>query len=173
MLNKNELLALLYAHGGEVDKKEICATTGVDIHTLTNATHELSLDLADSGLSLIETGKTLSLRTSPKYSDLVERTLEHEITRDIGQAGLEVLAILLYKKSATRAEIDYIRGVNSSTTIRLLLTRGLITKTEGGTQESPRYQPTPETLAHLSITTESELPEYEEIATLLATQHHA
>jgi len=172
MLNKNELLALLYAHGGEVSKKEICDTTGADINDLEHATHELSNALADSGLSLIETEKTLSLRTAPEYSTVVERALEHEITRDIGQAGLEVLAIILYKKGATRAEIDHTRGVNSNTTIRLLLTRGLITKTEGNTRESPRYQPTPETLAHLSITTESELPEYEEIATLLTTDNH-
>jgi len=74
------------------------------------------------------------------------------------------LAIVLYRGPSTRAQIDYIRGVNTSWTIRNLLTRGLLERT--GNPEDGReylYRPTVELLAHLGVRDYAELPNREEI----------
>ena len=66
---------------------------------------------------------------------------------------------MLYKNSATRSEIDWIRGVNSSFTLRELCARGLVVR---GTREKRKmvYEPTPELLAHLGVARVEDLPEY-------------
>ncbi|OGG57839.1 hypothetical protein A2853_00505 [Candidatus Kaiserbacteria bacterium RIFCSPHIGHO2_01_FULL_55_17] len=74
---------------------------------------------------------------------------------------------------STRARVDYIRGVNSSSTLRNLLARGLLER--AGNPEDAReylYRPTVETLAHLGITKSGELPEYDTIVRELAAFEH-
>lgn len=92
-----------------------------------------------------------------------------ETDRDIGDAGLEILGILLYRGPSTRSQIDYIRGVNSSSTLRNLLARGLVER--AGNPEDAReflYRPTVECMAHLGVRSKEELPEYATIAHELA-----
>jgi segregation and condensation protein B len=48
----------------------------------------------------------------------------------LGRSSLETLSIIAYKQPVTRAEIDHIRGVDSSGPVRLLLDKRLI-KTSG------------------------------------------
>ena len=60
---------------------------------------------------------------SPETSQEIREAYRRELGREIGDAGLEVLSIVLYRGPSTRSEIDYIRGVNTSSTIRTLLSR--------------------------------------------------
>ena len=101
--------------------------------------------------------------------EAVANVLKEEAERDIGDAGLEVLAILLYEGPSTRATIDYIRGVNSSSTIRTLLTRGLVERS--GNPDDGReyiYKPTTDLFAYVGVRKREDLPEYGTIAGELA-----
>jgi segregation and condensation protein B len=91
-----------------------------------------------------------------------------ELSREIGEAGLEVLAVILYRGPSTRAEIDYIRGVNTTSTIRTLLARGLLERA-GNAQDSREYlyRPTTALLAHIGASRIEDLPEYGTIASEL------
>jgi segregation and condensation protein B len=114
---------------------------------------------------LVRTDKEAALAVSQTVRESVAAILQKEQEREIGDAGLEVLGILLYEGPSTRAQIDYVRGVNSSSTIRTLLTRGLIERS--GNPEDGReylYRPTVELLAHLGVTETKYLPDYETIA---------
>ena len=84
--------------------------------------------------------------------------------RDIGKAGAETLAIILYRSPIGRAEIDRIRRVNSSFILRNLLIRGLIERTVE--KSSTSFTITPALLAYMGITNSMELPNY---ATFLDT----
>jgi segregation and condensation protein B len=78
---------------------------------------------------------------------------------------LETLAVIAYQTGATRGEVDWVRGVNSSTSLRTLLMRGLI---EGREDERDkrrtRYSLTTEALAHLGLARIENLPRYDELA---------
>jgi segregation and condensation protein B len=103
----------------------------------------------------------VELRTGPNAAELVERVQKEEYARDIGKAGLEALAAILYRGPLTRAEVDFIRGVNSTQTLRTLTMRGLVRKISNPKDErSFLYQPTTELYAELGIHSQSELPEY-------------
>ncbi len=163
------LEALLFASGAPLSKKRLATLLGVSSDMLARASEALSESLKGRGLALIETETEIELRTAPEASELVLKLRENELSRDLGKAGLETLAIVLYRGSATRGEIDWVRGVNSSQTLRSLLLRGLVEKTEDQTDKRRiRYIPTVDALGHLGVRTREELPSFAEYSATLA-----
>lgn len=168
------LEAVLFASGEPMHKKRLGTLLGLSPDALQSAADRLRESLAERGLALIETVDELDLRTSPEAADVVQKLRESELSRDLGKAGLETLAIILYKNGATRGDIDWVRGVNSSTALRSLLLRGLILRTEDiGDRRRARYEVTPEALAHLSAGRVSDLPRYEEFSAALTREEAA
>lgn len=162
MTNYQTLQALLYAHGGELKKRDLLSLLAIEHEGLDALVHELRSILAGQGLEVFETETTLSLRTAREYSAPIEALQKHDTHKDIGAASLEVLAIVLYSTHASRAHIDYMRGVNSSGTLRQLVLRGLLERTKAtGDNRSWVYTATPELLAHIGIHSSDELPEHE------------
>ncbi len=165
------LEALLFASSGPVSKKRLAAMLGVTPELLNQAASVLRDSLTGRGLALIETATEFELRTSPEAAEFVQKLREGELSRDLGRAGLETLAVILYRGGATRGEVDWVRGVNSSQTVRSLLMRGLIEKSENSEDaRRPRYVATVDALAHLGLSRKEELPEYEELSKALARE---
>ena len=161
--------AFLFSEGGSLTTKKLCALLQTKEPQLREALTTLTSRLEGSGLALIQTETEVSLAVSSDSSEAVRAAFERELGREIGDAGLEVLAVILYRGPSTRAQIDYIRGVNTSSTIRNLLGRGLLERT--GNPDDGReylYRPTVELLAHLGVRELSELPNRTEITAELA-----
>lgn len=165
------LEALLFAAGEALPKKRIVSLLEITDELLAAAITELKKGLEGRGLTLIETDKELELRTSPDAAPVVETYRKGELSRDLGRAGLEALAIILYQNGATRSEIDWIRGVNSTAAIRSLLLRGLIEReTDQEDKRRLRYTPSVDAYAHLGVASFDELPNAAALRTML-TQH--
>lgn len=159
------LQVLLFACGEPVAKKKAASMLGFKDADLSAVISELTDLLAGQGIVLVESEDELELRTSPEASDLVKKLREGELTKDLGRAGLETLAVVLYQGSATRSEIDWIRGVNSAQTMRSLLLRGLVQRTEDTADKRKfRYKATTDALAHLGVARKEDLPRYAELA---------
>lgn len=160
----------LFSEGGSVPMRRLSHLVGCSQGDLALAMKELSLRLEKSGIGLIVTETEAALAVSPSASSAVREASKKDLEREIGDAGLEVLAILLYRGASTRAQIDYIRGVNTSTTLRTLLARGLVVRAENPKDAREYlYRPTAELLAHLGITDIAHLPDYAKIAGELAS----
>ena len=102
------------------------------------------------------------LATSPQFSEFFRDLAREEQTKDLGKAGLETLAIVLYQGPVSKNKIEYIRGVNSSFVLRTLLIRGLIERVPNPEdQRSYLYRPTFDALAHVGVTKVEDLPDYE------------
>ncbi|MEK7621831.1 MAG: SMC-Scp complex subunit ScpB [Patescibacteria group bacterium] len=130
----------------------------------------LSARLVDRGLTLVRTGDAVMLGTVPAAGTLIERLTKEELARDLGRAGLETLTVVLYRGEVSRAEIDYIRGVNSSFILRNLLVRGLVDKIPNPTDSrSFLYRPTFELLGWLGVRELTNLPDYERVKTELTS----
>jgi len=162
------LEALLFAEGGPLSFTQLRGLLELDNEHLTIVIDALDRSLAGRGVSLVRTTSEIELRTSPDAADMVRKLREGELSRDLGKASLETLAIILYRGTATRTEIDYVRGVNSSASLRILSMRGLIEKIEDKQDKrKARYQATIDALAHLGIASASELPRYTELSSLV------
>jgi segregation and condensation protein B len=156
--------AFLFMEGGSISLRKLEQLLNLKRPALLETLTELSRRLEGRGITLIQTETEATLATTPETSHAIEKAYEKELGREIGEAGLEVLAIILYRGASTRAQIDYIRGVNTSSTIRTLLARGLLERT--GNPDDAReylYRPTTELLAHLGVRNTNELPEHASI----------
>lgn len=165
MVTSASLEALLFASGEPMSKKRLAGLLNISEGELVSAIADLHTTLYERGIALIETEQELELRTSQDATEIVRKLREGELSKDLGKAGLETLAIILYRGGATRSEIDWIRGVNSSGTVRSLLLRGLIERTEDPSDKRKfRYHPTTDALAHLGVSQLSDLPRYSELS---------
>jgi segregation and condensation protein B len=102
---------------------EVLSLTSDEVHIGLDA---LEQSLVGRGIQLMRSGNNVALATAPAASATIEKSRREELARDLGKAALETLAIVLYRAPVARSGIDYIRGVNSTFTLRNLLVRGLI-----------------------------------------------
>ncbi len=160
--------ALLYWRGEPMKISELAKILAVSKEDIETAAGELETALTNRGVTLMRHDGTLSLVTTPDASELIEKLRKEELSRDLGKAALETLSIVLYKGPLTRADIEYIRGVNCTSILRTLLIRGLVEKIQNpNDQRSSLYRATSELLMHLGVASLSELPNYESTKTEL------
>ena len=162
MKSSSKLIAYLFAKGEPVSKKQLTAPLKLSAQELALAIEEAANFLEAIGLTLIDDGAELDLRTHADAALMIEAMRKDEFSRDLGKAGLETLAVLLYKGPSSRSEIDYVRGVNSTYTLRTLTMRGLVRRIQNPRDErSFVYEPTTQLLAHLGVASREELPDFE------------
>ena len=123
----------------------------------------LEKTLQTRGIRVLQKDEIVSLVTAPHLASYAEQLIKEELLGDLSKAGLETLTIIAYRHPITRADVDYIRGVNSSFTLRSLAQRGLIERLSAEGTKGYRYQPTIECMKFLGITSFSELPEFETV----------
>lgn len=167
-----QIQAILYWRGEPVTVGELAKLVESDAEGVREALSNLDSHLAESGLTLVRKSSgeaqskkdEVALTTAPEEAERINKIMKSEINRDLTAAELETLTIILYYGPVSKADIDYIRGVNAGTILRKLQVRGLVEK-----QPDPErargvlYAPTTETLTHLGIAQLEELPEYEEV----------
>jgi len=69
---------------------------------------------------------TFQLVTQPAFAALIETFLNLDLSTKLSAPALETLAIVAYRQPITRAQIEGVRGVDSSAILRSLTQRGLI-----------------------------------------------
>jgi segregation and condensation protein B len=79
----------------------------------------------ERGIFLAEVAKGYQFRTREENGEYVRRLVKARGSR-FSQSALETLAIVAYRQPITRAEIEYLRGVDSGGVIKTLLEKKLI-----------------------------------------------
>lgn len=156
--------ALLFYKAEPLTIKKISSLVEEKEENVKKALDILSDELNGRGISLIQYEDEYTLASSKMASDLIEKIRKEELNRDLGKAGIETLSIIIYQGPVSRAEIDYIRGVNSQFIVRNLVMRGLVERVENEKDaRSYLYKPSMELITHLGLTKIDDIPEYEEI----------
>jgi segregation and condensation protein B len=156
--------ALLFWKAEPVSLKKLAQLLDSNADAIKGAIVELEKSLQGRGITLVSTEDQVTLGTAKELSPLIEQLTKDELSRDLGKAGLETLSIVLYQGPISRADIDYIRGVNSQFILRNLLVRGLVERVSNPQDSrSFLYKPTLELLSHLGVTKIADLPEYEQV----------
>lgn len=169
----SKIEAILFSEGAPVGIRKLATLLKITEAEVREGLHTLRERLKGGGLTLIETDTEAALAVAEIARPVISEIYERELGREIGDAGLEVLSIVLYRGASTRIQIDYIRGVGSASTIRSLLGRGLIERMSNPTDSREYlYRPTTELLAYLGVTRVDELPEYAKITGDLSAFEH-
>jgi segregation and condensation protein B len=138
-----------------------------DTRRLEQALAELAEDYKERGIVLQQVSGGYQFRTRTQFSAWVQQLIAGRPVR-LSRAQLETLAIIAYRQPITRPEIDEIRGVDSSATLKLLLDRSLI-RILGKKEEVGRpmlYGTTKEFLDFFSLGDLRELPTLREYSEL-------
>jgi segregation and condensation protein B len=158
--------AVLFLETEPVDAERLAKITQLSEEAVRQALETLHarFSRADSGLELSEVGGGFSL--IPRRDLMLE--LRHHYGRKLDEkmsrAALETLSIIAYSQPVTRAEIDAIRGVNSTGTLKVLSDKGFIR--EIGRKDTPgrpvQYGTTKEFLQLFGLASIADLPKLDE-----------
>jgi segregation and condensation protein B len=155
--------ALLFASAEPVAVEDIAARLpeAADIGALLG---ELQETYAGRGVNLVRVAGRWAFRTAGDLSFLLAREAVEQ--KKLSRAALETLAIIAYHQPVTRADIEEIRGVATSTgTLDVLLEAGW-TRMRGRRKTPGRpitYGTTDAFLSHFGLDSVGDLPGVEEL----------
>ena len=137
---------------------------GIEAAAVRAALALLEAHYAARGVHLVERGQRWHFETAPDLAHLLRR--EREQVRRLSRAATEVLAIIAYHEPVSRAEIESIRGVQTSAgTLDVLMEAGWVRL--AGRREVPGrpviYATTPAFLDHFGLVSRRDLPGIDEL----------
>jgi len=160
---EKKLEAVLFWKGEPMKIKKLAQIFAKSEEEILASIKSLETKLADRGIVLIFKDDEVALGTSKDSSEIIEKLTKEELVRDLGKAGLETLSIIVYMGPISRAEIDLVRGVQSSFILRNLTVRGLVERiTNPKDQRSFLYRPTFDLISFLGISKIEDMPEFVE-----------
>jgi segregation and condensation protein B len=124
---KSILEALLFAAPGPVRLEQLALAAEVDPGLIAPLLTELAEEYRRTGRGfvLVALAEGYQLRTRPEHAEMVRRLQSSRPVR-MSRAALEALAIIAYRQPVTRADIDYLRGVDSGGVVKSLLDKRLV-----------------------------------------------
>lgn len=119
--------SLVFVSDAPIRSDRIAEVLDLDRRQVAAVLKELVQEYAAAkrGFFLQEVAGGFQFRTRPEYADWVLRLLKVRPQR-FSRAALESLAIIAYRQPITRAEVEYLRGVDSGGVLKSLLDRRLI-----------------------------------------------
>ena len=164
---KSVIESLLFVSGEPIKISKLARIIQTPKPNVENIIMELSAEYASrrNGMVIIKKDGQIQMATNPDNSLYIDKLVEGELRESLSQAALEVLSIVAYREPVTRSDIEAVRGVNSSFTLRNLLIRGLVDRVEDvKSGRSYLYRISLNFLKKLGIGSVKELPDYEKIS---------
>lgn len=120
--------AMLFASGEPVSAERLAESLETDKPTVQKII-SLLMEKMDSdafGITIIKIDNCYQMITKKKYAKYIRSVLETRRNLPLSNASMESLSIIAYNQPVTRGYIEKVRGVDSSGTVSLLESKGLI-----------------------------------------------
>lgn len=160
---KSAIESILFIQGEPLAVSRLAKAAGAGRREVEEALAELQGEYRERGIRLVQNADEWQFATSPDNREIVHKFTASDLEDDLTRASLEVIAIIAYKGPISRANVEYLRGVDSSYVIRNLLIRGLVTREENPKdRRSYIYRIATDFLNHIGAESIKALPRYEE-----------
>ena len=118
---------LLFVNGNPLSLERLIQVTGFEEQEVQAALLALREDLRHrkSGVELLEVSGGFQLRTRNHFAPYI-RNLKLDRPRRLSPAALETLAVVAYRQPIVKSDIEAIRGVDATPTLKTLMDRRLI-----------------------------------------------
>ena len=158
--------SLLFISGEPMSFKKMAKLTSINEGELKLSAGVLTKKYSDEkrGLRILIKGDKAQIVTAGENSEFVEKFLKADVEGSLSRAASEVVSIIAYRGPLARSEIEEIRGVNCSFTLRHLMIRGLIERINN--PEDARaylYKISFDFLKKLGVESVEELPKYDKL----------
>ncbi len=160
---KGVIEAILFSTGRIVKIRELMIILELSSDEIISLIGEMQKDYekADRGLEIVRVEDGYQLASKKEYYEYLYPAFDKRQVPTLSQASLETLAIIAYNQRVTKADIESIRGVDSSASIYKLLEYNLIT--QAGKADLPgkpmTYKVTEEFMKMFGLKSLKELPE--------------
>ncbi|MBI3627343.1 MAG: SMC-Scp complex subunit ScpB [Candidatus Sungbacteria bacterium] len=159
---KSKIESILFLSGEAMTARQLEKVLQSKSKDVVQALEELESEYAGRGIRLLKNNDEWQFGTAPENSDILEDLVKGEFSAELSKAAAETLAVIAYKGPLTRAEIEYIRGVNSSYSVRNLMLRGLAERVENPKDaRSYLYRVSLDMLKYLGLENREALPNFE------------
>lgn len=169
---KRRMEAVLFAADAPVDMGRLIdifsdASRGDIREAISELNDEYDRDA--HSFNIVEIGGGWQMYCRADYQKWVRELHKGRMATRLSQAALETLAIVAYKQPLVRAEIEMIRGVDTSGVLATLLKRNLVTIAgrAPGMGRALMYGTTKEFLRYFGLNSVTDLPRLEEFAEVL------
>lgn len=160
---KSILESLLFVSGESIKISKLSKITLSKVEDIRDTLENIAKKYSDSGsgIMLVFKDDDVQMVSSSENTEFVEKLVKSELEGPLSSAALEVLSIIAYRGPISKPEIEAIRGVNCSYTLRNLSMRGLIER-ENNPKDSRGYvySVSFDFLKKLGIEKVENLPEY-------------
>lgn len=173
---RNTIESLIFASEEEISAKQIKEI--LDGFNIKLSIKEIEANIADlnktytesaSSFEIIQIAGGYQFSTKKKFALYIGKLFSERQKKKLSPSAIETLAIIAYKQPITRADMEFIRGVNVDYIVNSLLERDLITIS--GRANSPGrpilYSTTKNFLKVLGINAIEDLPKLKEINDIL------
>lgn len=160
---KGAIEAIIFASGEPIPLEKIAAAMELgktETKALVAAVME-EFNQMHSGIQIIQINDSYQMCTKAEFESHIRLALELKNNTPLSAAALEVLAIVAYHQPVTKAFLEQVRGVDSSSVLNGLFAKGLVE--ERGRLELPGrpllYGTTQNFLRCMGLSSLEELPE--------------
>ena len=165
---RSAIEAVLFAAVDPIGPRRIANICGVDdTRMIRKLIEQIKIDYEKGrrGFQVIEAAGGYQITTLPMFADLILRLRNRKRRPSLSPAALETLAIIAYRGPIIRAEIEAVRGVESSGTVRNLIDMGLVEM--AGRKDvigrPPMYATTDQFLRAFGVKSRGDLPPIAEL----------
>jgi segregation and condensation protein B len=163
--------ALIFANGEPLAPERVCEVSGIEPAELEEILALLLKRYADSntGIELVCVAAKYQFRTRPQFSEII-RELKAKRPKKLSPSALETLSVVAYRQPIVKSDIEQIRGVDATPTIKTLLEKRLIKITghKATVGQPALYGTTEEFLEVFGLSSLSELPTLRDLKELEA-----
>lgn len=125
------LEAVLFSSGDPITAEKICTALSVPKKDLEDGLEYLKTKYSseDSGIELLKLEDAYQLAVKKQFSTDVKAVLEIKKGTALSPAAMEVLTIAAYNQPVTKAFVEHVRGVDSSSVVNSLVDKDLLCET--------------------------------------------
>lgn len=125
---KAAIEAVLFAHGEPLSGAKLADILEVDQPLVERMLLMIRDDCEQEGrgIQLLKLEDAWQFATRPKQAAMIQKALDTRRNTPLSNAAMEVLAIIAYNQPVSRAFIEQVRGVDSSSTVANLVEKGLV-----------------------------------------------
>ncbi len=162
---KSAIESILFVSGEPMKISRLAKIIKIKTSEIEEAIRLLQEDYAyGRGMDIIIKEDAVQMVTKADNADIVAQVLKSEIQENLSQASLEVLSVVAYRGPIARTDIEAIRGVNCSFTLRTLMLRGLLERIDNPeNNRSYLYKISFEFLKKIGINKINKLPDWEKL----------
>ena len=123
---KSLVESLLFVADHPTPVEDLATVLQVNTEDVELALETLRAEYQERGLRLQDQKGRVQLVSAPEAGPYIERFLGLESSGRLSIAAMETLSIICYRQPITRAQIEAIRGVDSTSVLRSLVRRGIV-----------------------------------------------